>query len=365
MKGQLQRFIRYLSNLYFRFNNDNHWDQFYLYRKNLERGFSFNSFNLPSPVIEKYKKSLNWTNEFFYKYPHRCIVEPSLGYAVTGRVLIKESLWHRYVHPRLSKPNCIRYILNTKLFSKIKIERAIVLQFGASNYWHFYNDFLGALRLAEELKIDNQIPVLVPESLRKQTFFKQILSSAPELQKKKWVFQKKNEYYEVGETYFLVTAHAHRKNFNYALKNIVIPEKGKDSTASSEKIFVTRNAKWGRTIQNLQEIESIAESFDFKIINCDLLSLHQQINCFRRAKLCIGIHGAGLTNIIYCKKILALLEIMPSSRISPVYYLMAKHYGYSYDCLLGQGQDEHKNFVIESRDFLQKIIIFIDGETTN
>ena len=365
MKGQLQRFVRYLSDLYFRFNDNSHWDQFYLYRRNLERGFSFDSFHLPSPIIEKYEKSLDWTVEFFYKYPHKCIIEPSLGYAVVGRVLLKESLWHRYVHPRLSKPNCIKYVLNSTFFSKRKLEKAIVLQFGASNYWHFYNDFLGALRLAEELKIDDQIPVLVPESLCKQSFFKQILSYTPALQKRKWVFQKKNEYYEVKTTYFLVTAHAHKKNFDYALKNIVVPEKDRNSESDSENIFVTRNSKWGRTIQNLQEIESVAEDFGFKIIDCDLLSVYQQISCFRRAKLCIGIHGASLTNIIYCENTLALLEIMPSFRINPVYYLMAKHYGYNYDCLLGKDRDLHGNFTVESQEFLRKMAMLKKAESTN
>ena len=365
MKNRLKKIIYSFSNHYFSFNEEEYWNSFYIYRKTIKREFSFNENYLPSDCIDKYKASIDWCLEFCYSYPNQCIIEPSLGYAIVNqRTLLKESLWHRYVHPRLSRPNATKYLFGRAFCSTLKLDKAIVLQYGASNYWHFYNDFIGALRLADELDIDLDIPVLVPEKLKEKEFFHQLLEVAPKLKDIKWVFQKSNEYYEVGQSYFLATAHAHRRNFNYA-KSIIQITKDINAEDHTEKIFVTRSKKWDRTVSNLEEIHAICKDQGFTIVNCDYLSVEEQIRIFSQAKVCIGIHGAALTNIIFSNAGLSFLEILSNSRISPVYYLMAKHYKHSYNCLLGQQKDDRGNFYVEPSELYQKLHLLKEIKTFN
>src|SRR5262249_7777469 len=66
----------------------------------------------------------------------------------------------------------------------------------------------------------------------------------------------------------------------------------------------------------------------------DDLSLQEQIELFQGARYVVGLHGAGLTNIIYRRAApLALLELHSYSFVLDCYYRLSHEYGYFYDRL--------------------------------
>jgi hypothetical protein len=78
--------------------------------------------------------------------------------------------------------------------------------------------------------------------------------------------------------------------------------------SSPSYIYIKRNTKY-RNIYNYEEIENMLLKKGFKTIVMESFSLEAQINFYFNASCIIGIHGAGLTNIIYCKKSCKIIEL--------------------------------------------------------
>jgi len=89
------------------------------------------------------------------------------------------------------------------------------------------------------------------------------------------------------------------------------------------KIFITRNQATSRRLINEEAISSHLSARGFSSIKLEGLSLSQQISLFRNASHIIAIHGAGLTNLLYCRQAF-VLEIFASGHgIRPDYFQIA------------------------------------------
>src|SRR5690606_5188706 len=75
----------------------------------------------------------------------------------------------------------------------------------------------------------------------------------------------------------------------------------------------------------------------------DNMKLMEQIEAFRDIKCLIGIHGAGLTNMIFCKQKLKVLEIFPPNNIPPHYYWLATNWGFEYNAIMGESNGKIEN----------------------
>ena len=58
---------------------------------------------------------------------------------------------------------------------------------------------------------------------------------------------------------------------------------------------------------------------NFRIYQLSKLSFSQQIKIFNGSKIIVGVHGAGLTNFIFCKKNTKILEIRNKPNPNEVY----------------------------------------------
>src|SRR5262249_12875511 len=67
------------------------------------------------------------------------------------------------------------------------LERAVSFRcFTEGNYWHFYDDGLSKLRLADQLGVGPDVPLLVGESMWQQRFFQEAISRG-NLRGRNWV----------------------------------------------------------------------------------------------------------------------------------------------------------------------------------
>jgi len=91
------------------------------------------------------------------------------------------------------------------------------------------------------------------------------------------------------------------------------------------------------------EIETIARRLGFDVIDPGSMSLEEQIAAFSQAGTVVGLHGAGLTNILFRgRRPMKLLEIMPPYRIPLCFYAIARKYGFAYDYIVGSGAPSNK-----------------------
>lgn len=294
------------------------------------------------PAIAAYFRNANETwmlEKFHFHYPDRCTIEPSTGWGVTtANRLIPQSMWNCYIH-RDNKPMFLKY----RLFphETIKLERAISLQYAWRNYWHFHNDILGQLKLADEAGLARDTPVIIPAGLAQTNYFRDITNASKELQGRKWILQGDGTHISCGEAHFFNTFWAHRDNFDAVLDYMDLRPRLGRQHAGDERIFITRSAARGRNIINMHEIEAVLKKHAFRLVDCDGISLQEQMELFRNAAYVIGIHGAGLTNMIYRQgRPLNMLEIFSSDFFNPCYYWMCMQYGFGYFAVQGSAYTE-------------------------
>ncbi len=104
-----------------------------------------------------------------------------------------------------------------------------------------------------------------------------------------------------------------------------------------KKIYISRaNAKW-RQIINDDEIHPILSQYDFKIVEAETFSFKQQIAIMADAGLILGLHGAGLGNMLFCPKGVHVVEIADVEVLpNPHYYAFASALGHKYWLVKGK-----------------------------
>jgi len=329
--------------------------------------FPFRDAALPNcdePILEHFRR-FNAYEQFEYLCHYRApvTIEPRHGWMFSdGLHFIRNSLAHsEYVRPP-SLLNALTLSIGNKQVPREKILISL-RDPGELNYWHFHNDILGKLRLLEELDIDAGIPMLVSSGLYAKPYFQYYLEASP-LKNRKWIVQSGNEFIGADKAIFCQSLPHSKTNFDYALRLLSRPP---GDASSRRKIFLTRSARTSRYVGNSSEIEEISKEFGFDIVDTEQMSPADQIALFSEARYIIGIHGAGLTNIIYRNSApLDLLEVFPPHNCPPHYYWLALVYGYGYGAIQGErsaGATGPQGFRVDPLSFRIKVGEMLEGST--
>jgi capsular polysaccharide biosynthesis protein len=79
----------------------------------------------------------------------------------------------------------------------------------------------------------------------------------------------------------------------------------------NNRIYISRNRSNRRKITNEKDLINVLKKYKFKIIYSEKISFEKQIKIFSNTKYILGLHGAGLSNLIWMKKKSYLIEIKP------------------------------------------------------
>lgn len=108
------------------------------------------------------------------------------------------------------------------------------------------------------------------------------------------------------------------------------------SRPADQKIYISRRqARWRRVV-NESEVTEYLQSQGFRIITMETLSLVEQITLMQSAKQIIGLHGAGLTNLIFCQPNTQVVEIFPRHSVLPYFWVIANQLQLTHYSLLGE-----------------------------
>ncbi|SDY11203.1 glycosyltransferase family 61 protein [Hymenobacter psychrophilus] len=291
--------------------------------------------HLDERLQQQIADNYNWTqDEYLLIYEDPCIIEPQFGWALSQQnKLIYPSLGFSRV-PYLPKPDA-----RIKKMRKDSLEEYDELvsfrDTGEENYYHFYNDVLVKLFFLEEkLGLDPSIPILISAKLYNRAFFQYFLQH-PYLRSRRWIVQDQ-QYIRSKKTYFCKPL-THTPHYYQRILKMVQPE-DRVGAGGERRIFITRSPQRLRYIENNAEVEAVCREFGFETVDFDLLTLPEQIRVMGQARYVVGIHGAGLTNMLFRSGYsMGLLEIYPPSTYFPFHYiLMADQLGYQYDGLIGE-----------------------------
>ena len=126
-------------------------------------------------------------------------------------------------------------------------------------------------------------------------------------------------------------------------------------------IFLDRRSRYGRQVSNKPELELILDKHGFETIFAEDLPYAGQIKLLSEVKNIVGIHGAGLTNLLFSDvPSVRCLEILPEGYVNPHYYWMLQMTGAQrYDAIVGSELDSNTNFTVDAGAFETQVDLLL------
>jgi len=276
---------------------------------------------------------------YFCRYVGDCLIEPRYGYVIERPLRLIDlsmpfSEWSN--DPRLSHligfPSVISVILALAGRRKILYEeRVLSLRFyWEDNYFHFLKDVLPRIRMANDYGVPKDIPVVVGRKLAAQKFFQSAFPDGT-IDGRRVIFQG-DAFVAAKEVVFARPSSDSIDDLDYVADLLGAPT----APHGSRRIFVTRAKPRGRYIVNLHELLPILERYGVEVVDTDRLTVAEQVRLFSSAELVVGIHGAGLVNMIFRRNAsCAILEIFPPREPSTWFPRLAKRLEFGYRALYG------------------------------
>jgi capsular polysaccharide biosynthesis protein len=133
----------------------------------------------------------------------------------------------------------------------------------------------------------------------------------------------------------------------------------------SRRIFVSRaNAQW-RRLTNEDDCWAVLGRFGFERIFMEELGFQGQFDLMQEAAVFVGVHGAGMVNIMFAPKGLHVVEIFDPGFANPQYYALAGAIGHPYWLIRGTSVGEpnpgYNDLEVNVAE-LERIAERIDGE---
>ncbi len=128
-----------------------------------------------------------------------------------------------------------------------------------------------------------------------------------------------------------------------------------------KRIYITRKKAPIRHISNEEELFPILEKRGFSIVAMEDFSLEDQIRLVGEAEILVGLHGAGLTHMLWMRNGAAVLEIrIRDDTHNNCYFSLASALNLKYYYMCAEKVDERKTTqetdVIVSSKVLEKVL---------
>lgn len=182
-----------------------------------------------------------------------------------------------------------------------------VLDSRSFQYFHWFTDALQRIEVSK--KYHYQYPVLLLPGFEN---IKYIIDTLNFLNIK-YIVLKKNQTYFVKELVLAERVSPAGNYRNEVIKaissNFISKRENTNKINVHERIWISRQSADKRKIENFDEIKKILEKYKFKIVVFEENSLKDNIEMLHNCKILGGIHGAGLTNMLFMNKNSSVIEV--------------------------------------------------------
>ncbi|AWK90265.1 glycosyltransferase family 61 protein [Azospirillum thermophilum] len=111
-----------------------------------------------------------------------------------------------------------------------------------------------------------------------------------------------------------------------------------DAMPPHRRLYVSRARSSKRRLETEPEIAALLAAEGYEILDLDTLTLDEQIRCFAEATHVVGPHGAGLTNLVFCRPGTAVCELQMDCYMNWLFRRLGNLRGLRYGCVLGSIQ---------------------------
>jgi len=244
--------------------------------------------------------------------------------------------------------------------NKSVIKRGLwILDEKSFHYFHWFCDSLP--RFIQAKNVNNKYPILLPKSIENIDYIKKSI----DILEINYITYNDQENTKVKDLF--VSSHS-APSGNYNNKTINSLAKSLKSNKKIEadndyrNIWISRSKSKHRKIKNESEILPLLNRFNFKIIHPEEYTFEEQISIYKNANILGGLHGGGLTNILFMNEGTKLLEVRrENDDLNNCYYTLASELGinYYYVNSKSQGEDLYVSDTIINLSDLEKILIKI------
>ena len=281
--------------------------------------------NLSITKLDKINnENLSKYNYYLYKLSNgrvftNCVENVSI---ISGNHLVKKASFQQINGLLKTNKNVTLNTGTPKLIKSINGSLIILTQgaSGHNNYAHWMLDVLPRIKLLLSKMLISEIKNIYVTKLNKfqnQSFSFLGLKTFKIIDPNIFRHVKADQIISVSHPYYF------KKTWFYAQSNLPswiikflrndISKKVKSKKKSYKKIFIDRSdslQNHSKFINN-NEVIKYLKSKRYKCLRLTELNLKDQISIFKNCNTIIAPHGAGLTNIAFCKKNTKVIEIIP------------------------------------------------------
>lgn len=105
------------------------------------------------------------------------------------------------------------------------------------------------------------------------------------------------------------------------------------------RLFISRRGARSRRCLNEAVLIARLAPLGFEPLCLETLPVKEQLEAFAAAAVVVGVHGAGLTNLVACRPGATVLELLPGDGPFNHYFLMASVLGLRHGHLIGRRPD--------------------------
>lgn len=335
-----------------------------IYNKSL---WTLSSLLKPTPKIQKiHEFHLDGPNprcEYLRVVDEPAYIEPEWGHIITtSGVFVEDSLQPNYIFPipnwRICIPSIHAYHAKRKEIEKNCVHYPVVISLRHLwewNYYHFYFDVLGKLKLLNDFGFYGDIPIVVGDYATALSWANQVLHMG-NFAGNTWVTHNK-QYISADKVIYCRTDQYYKERIDFVLDEMGVAQ---PESNQNKRYFLNRGENSVRHLLNLEEIKPILDAYNFEIIDTDGKSIAEQVALFAKARYVVAIHGAGVTNIIFRRDApLSLLELHPRGLLSVDFKKTCVGYGHDYfalECEPEVGVDvKHTSFTVDPDKFVEML----------
>ncbi len=106
-----------------------------------------------------------------------------------------------------------------------------------------------------------------------------------------------------------------------------------------ERLFISRAAARRRRLSNEPEVMAALAPMGFEAVRLEELSWAEQVACFRRAKVIVAPHGAGLANLVFCAPGTRVVEGFNRRYVNDCFWQIAALRGLEYRAVVAVGTE--------------------------
>lgn len=310
--------------------------------------------NLLKAEVLPYKEPINFQEKDAGIYNFTGVVERTL---TPGIKMIKNCYWHMGPRKNIktTRWGWLKIILG-RFGYKYKLNKRLdaaawITDFYSLNYFHWFNSTLPKIFFLRAQGIN--VVTIIHKKLKVIPFIKDSF----ELLKLPVIYYEAKDITPITKLYVPGYTASSGSQHPLYFKQMVTAFQTSFNKAPGKKIFISRENSPFRNIQPKEEIEGVIKELGFEITLPDSLSLADQIKLFSECSHLIGVHGAGLTNMIFMPQGAKVLEIRrKDDNLNFCYYKMAHTLTLQYFYFLTSSADNIQN--IQTDNFLLNVAAF-------